>query len=632
MCGVVGIVNLRGDRVDPGLLQQMTRALAHRGPDGEGQRIVGCVGLGHRRLSVIDLSADAAQPLLNETGDVAISYNGEIYNFRELRAELESCGHVFRSRTDSEVALHGYEEWGASCVTRFNGMFAFAIQDSRVRDGAARPRVFLARDRYGIKPLYYSKTPDAWLFASEIKAFLPHPAFRVRVCHEALSEYFTFQNIFSDATLFDGVKLLQPGCTLTIDPDAAVDPKPVRYWDYEFRTDSAISDGRDASACLRHLFERAVERQLVSDVPIGCYLSGGMDSASITSVAVRSLPRTHTFTGGFDLSSASGLELGFDERPAAEALANRYKTEHYEVVLHAGDMEHVLPELIWHQEDLRVGQCYPNYYVARLASRFVRVVLSGSGGDELFGGYPWRYYRGLESRDPSGYLDAYYDYWQRLVPDEDRRSFFNDDTWAAVSDHRPRDVFRSVFDGHPIPLDGVESVVNASLYFELKTFLHGLFVVEDKLSMAHSLETRVPFMDNDLVDFALQVPPRMKLRDLEHAPWVDEDDVVKRPRFNAQSGAEGKKILREAMQSLLPPNVTGARKQGFSAPDASWFAGESIEYVKRLVCTPSARINEFVNPAYARRIVDEHSRGLVNHRLLIWSLLSFEWWCRQFLN
>ena len=584
---------------------------------------------------MIDLSEDAAQPLVNESGDVAISYNGEIYNFRELRVELEACGHVFRSRTDSEIALHAYEEWGPGCVTRFNGMFAFAVHDGRPRDGApahARPRVFLARDRYGIKPLYYARLADAWVFGSEIKAFLPHPSFRVRVCPEALSEYFTFQNIFSAGTLFEGVKLLPPGCTLTIDPESSDDASPVRYWDYEFRSSHFRGSSADAADCVRHLFERAVSRQLVSDVPIGCYLSGGMDSASIAAVAVRSLPRTHTFTGGFDLSSASGLELGFDERPAAEMLANRYKTEHYEVVLHAGDMEHVLPELIWHQEDLRVGQCYPNYYVARLASRFVKVVLSGSGGDELFGGYPWRYYRGLERRDPAGYFDAYYDYWQRLVSDDDRRSFFNDRTWALVGDHQPREVFRRVFAGHTLPLETVEDVVNASLYFELKTFLHGLFVVEDKLSMAHSLETRVPFMDNDLVDFALQIPPRLKLRDLEHAPWVDEDDVVKRPRFSAQSGAEGKMVLREAMSALLPVDVTGARKQGFSAPDASWFAGESIQYVERLVCSSQARINEFVNPSYVRRVVDEHSRGLVNHRLLIWSLLSFEWWCRRFLN
>jgi asparagine synthase (glutamine-hydrolysing) len=627
MCGIVGIVNLNGQPVDCAVLERMSAAVAHRGPNGDGHHAVGPIGLGHRRLSIIDLTSAGRQPMFNERRDVAITYNGEIYNFRELRRELESLGHVFSSRTDSEVALHAYEEWGPRCVERFNGMFAFAI-----RDGRGRPKVFLARDRYGIKPLYYCRADSAFLFASEIKAFLEHPSFRVRVSPEALSEYFTFQNIFSDRTLFESVKLLPGGCTLTVDPGISHEPVAERYWDYEFRHDAFTGTFDEAVEELSQRFERGVERQLVSDVPVGGFLSGGIDSGSITAVAVRHLPRMHTFTGGFDLSSASGLELGFDERPASEMMANRYKTEHYEMVLHAGDMEHVLPELIWHQEDLRVGQCYPNYYIARLASRFVKVALSGSGGDELFAGYPWRYYRGLQAGDPERYYDAYYDYWQRLIPDDDRRAFYNDRMWAQLGAHQPRDEFRAVFAGHPPELDTVEDVVNASLYFEIKTFLHGLFVMEDKLSMAHSLETRVPFMDNDLVDLALQLPPRFKLRDLEHAPQVDEDEVGKRTRYRSQAGAEGKVILRRAMLPLIPTEILEGRKQGFSAPDASWFKGESIEYVKRLLCDHGARINEFFEPAYVKRIVDEHSRGQINHRLLIWSLLSFEWWCRQFLE
>ena len=613
----------------------MTATLVHRGPDGEGARAVGPVGLGHRRLAIIDLTKAAAQPLVNEAGDVAISYNGEVYNFRELRAELEACGHRFRSRSDSEVALHAYEQWGPRSVERFNGMFAFAIHDGRPRGGAptnARPIVFLARDRYGIKPLYYCRTSGALLFASEIKALLQHPEFAVRVCPSGLSEYFTFQNVFSDLTLFDGVHMLPPGCTLTFDPSRPDRIEVVRYWDFAFRRDEATASMDEASEELARLFERAVERQLVSDVPVGAYLSGGMDSGSITSVAVRHLPRMHTFTAGFDLSSASGLELGFDERPASEMMANRCKTEHYEVVLHAGDMEHVLPELIWHQEDLRVGQCYPNYYAARLASRFVKVVLSGSGGDELFAGYPWRYYRGVDAGSAEAYYDAYYDYWQRLIPDQDRREFYNDRTWATVGQHEPRACFRRVFEGHAPSLESVDDVVNASLYFEAKTFLHGLFVMEDKLSMAHSLETRVPFMDNDLVDFALQLPPGFKLRDLEHAPEVDEDDVDRIPRYRRQAGADGKVILRRAMAAFLPAEILEGRKQGFSAPDASWFAGESIDYVNRLLCSRDAKINEFLNPGYVQRVVREHSQGVKNHRLLIWSLLSFEWWSRQFLG
>jgi asparagine synthase (glutamine-hydrolysing) len=378
------------------------------------------------------------------------------------------------------------------------------------------------------------------------------------------------------------------------------------------------------------LFVQAVTRQLVSDVPVGAYLSGGMDSGSITAVAVRHLPRLTTFTGGFDLTSVSGLELGYDERPNAEVMANLLKTEHYEVVLHAGDMEWVLPELIWHLEDLRVGQCYPNYYVARLAGKFVKVVLSGAGGDELFGGYPWRYYRGVSSTGREDYFRRYYQFWQRLVRDEDKEKLFNPQTLRQVGDHSAFDVFRSVFQGWPGQFHRPEDYVSASLYFELKTFLHGLLVVEDKLSMAHSLETRVPFLDDDLVDFSVGLPPSYLLRDLRHAASVDENMPGKRRLAELRTN-DGKIVLRQAMSRLIPPEVTERTKQGFSAPDATWFRGESIDYINRLLRDPKARIYEFLRRSHVAEILDEHCSGTVNRRLLIWSLLSFEWWCRKFL-
>jgi asparagine synthase (glutamine-hydrolysing) len=627
MCGIAGAYDLGAGPIAASVLKRMTDAIAHRGPDGEGQVCDGPVALGHRRLSIIDLSDAGAQPMANEAGDVLVVHNGEIYNFRELRVELEQHGHRFRSQTDTEVVVHAYEEWGDACVDRFNGMFAFAVYDRRA--DPRRGRLMLARDRYGIKPLYYRVGDGLLLFASEIKALLTHPAVSVGVSYPALSEYFTFQNIFSDLTLFDGIRLLPPGTQLTI--DEGTEPRQRRYWDFQFTADSFDLSPQAASDCLYHLFERAVQRQLVADVPVGSYLSGGLDSGSITAVASRAIPRITTFTGGFDLSSASGLEVGFDERQASEMLSNRFKTEHYEMVMHAGDMEHVLPRLVWHLEDLRVGQCYPNYYIARLASRFVRVVLSGAGGDELFGGYPWRYYRGLAGGDGSNYQDAYYDYWQRLIPDQDRARFFNESTFRAIGDHAPREVFRNVFGDQPVPRS-VEGRVNASLYFESKTFLHGLFVVEDKLSMAHSLETRVPFMDNDLVDFAMRVPPRLKLRDLARAPSVDEDEAGKRVRYSVQPTADGKVLLREAMKRLVSDDVTRRAKQGFAAPDASWFRGDSINYVNTLLRERTARIFEFLDASYVARVLDEHTAGHVNHRLLIWSLLSFEWWCRTFLN
>jgi asparagine synthase (glutamine-hydrolysing) len=291
----------------------------------------------------------------------------------------------------------------------------------------------------------------------------------------------------------------------------------------------------------------------------------------------------------------------------------------------------VLPDLIWHLEDLRVGQCYPNYYVARLASKFVKVVLSGAGGDELFGGYPWRYYRGLDSVGREEYFQRYYQFWQRLVPDEDKPQLFNAETRRRISDHSAFETFRSVFDGWTGEFHGNGDYINASLYFELKTFLHGLLVVEDKLSMAHSLETRVPFLDNDLVEFAMNIPMDFKVRYPKQTVQIDENLPGKRRLYELQTN-DGKAVLRQAMSRLIPRDITERTKQGFSAPDASWFRGESIDYINRLLRHPKAMIYEFLQPSYVTKVLDEHCSGHVNRRLLIWSLLSFEWWCRYFLG
>ncbi len=626
MCGIAGIYDLGGGPPTAPVIDRMTEAIAHRGPDGVGSYVNGPVALGHRRLAIIDLSDAGRQPMANETGDVVVVHNGEIYNFLALRATLESAGHAFRSHTDTEVIVHAYEEWGESCVERFNGMFAFAIYDRRGR--GTNGRLFLARDRYGIKPLYYCGAGGVLSFASEIKALLRHPAVSVRVSAPALREYFTFQNIFSDLTLFDGIRLLPPGCTLTIDASAGESIVQRRYWQYPCHPGSGRMSADEASDEVFHRFERAVTRQLVSDVPIGAYLSGGMDSASIVAVVMRDHPRLTTFTQGFDLSSASGLELAFDERRSAEFLSNLLKTEHYEMVMHAGDMEAVLPQLIWHLEDLRVGQCYPNYYVARLASRFCKVVLSGAGGDELFGGYPWRYHRGIHSTDRESFLAEYYQSWQRLVPDEDAPLLFTTEMSRGMNGHAFA-AFRAVFDGWTGDFKTPDDHLNASLFFEFKTFLHGLLVVEDKLSMAHGLETRVPFLDDDLVDFALQVPASLKLRAVGAQPAVDENVPGKRQLYEMQRN-DGKMVLRSAMARLIPTSITERAKQGFSAPDASWFRGESIDYIKTLLGDPRARIYEYLQPSYVHGKLDDHTSGRANRRLFIWSLLSFEWWLRRF--
>lgn len=623
MCGIVGACYLTGGAVSASDIERMTGALPHRGPDDAGVYTDGAVGLGNRRLAIIDLSPAGHQPMVSADGGTILTYNGELYNFVELREELQAAGFTFRSRSDTEVVLQAYRAWGPGCLDRFNGHFALGLWDRDTR------RLLLARDRYGVRPLYYYEDGARLLFASEIKALLVHPSVSRAVCHSALNEYFTFQNVLTDQTLFQDVRLLPPGCWLSVDMAAGGRVTRGRYWDLVVTAEPDRLSEREAADELFRLFNQAVDRQLVSDVPIACYLSGGMDSGSITAVARARLGRLATFTMGFDLSSVSGLELGFDERAKSEVLANLLKTEHYEMVLHAGDMEVVMPELIWHLEDLRVGQCYPNYYVARLASKFVKVVLSGAGGDELFGGYPWRYYRGLGSRDKNDFCRRYYEFWQRLVPDEDKRQLFNDATFRQVKDHSTYDVFADVLAPVDLPFGSNDDCVNASLYFEFKTFLPGILLVEDKVSMAHSLEARVPFLDNDLVEFARRLPARYKLRTLDRAPMpVDEDEPGKRLRHDATDG--GKWILRETMKRLIPDEVTQRAKQGFSAPDASWFRGESIDYVNRLLRDRHARVYDFLAPEYIGRKLDEHIGGRQNHRLFIWSLLSFEWWLRTF--
>jgi asparagine synthase (glutamine-hydrolysing) len=625
MCGIAGVLDLRGRAVPPAVLEQMTRRLAHRGPDGEGVFVDGCLGLGHRRLAVIDLSPAGAQPMSSPDGRFVLSFNGEIYNYRELRGELVARGHRFRTATDTEVLLLAWAEWQEALLERLNGMFAFAIWDARERS------LVLARDRFGVKPLYWSVRDGVFAFGSEVKAILAHPAFSAEVDREALLEYFTFQNYFTDRTMFRGVSLLPAGGWLRLSPEDASPPAPRRYWDYQFiEPDASCGPSDDELAEeLDHLFRRAVERQLVSDVELGSYLSGGIDSGSITAVAARTFPWLKTFTCGFDLRSTSGLELAYDEREKAEYMSYLFRTEHYEMVLKSGDMERALPRLAWHLEEPRVGQSYPNFYAAGLAARFVKVCLSGTGGDELFGGYPWRYYRAVVNSSFEDYVDKYYRYWHRLVPNSALRRLFAP-IRADVRHVWTRDIFRDVFARHASSLERPEDYVNHSLYFEARTFLHGLLVVEDKLSMAHGLETRVPFLDNDLVDFAMRLSVRRKLGNLGEVVRLNENEPgIKTQKFFERT-RDGKMLLRRTLARYVPPEISEDVKQGFSAPDASWFKGDSIDYVRRELWDPKARIFEYLDAATAQELVGEHLDGRENRRLFIWSLLSFEWWLRTF--
>jgi asparagine synthase (glutamine-hydrolysing) len=624
MCGIAGLLRRDGTPAAPRILRRMTDAIAHRGPDGEGQYTDGNLGLGHRRLAIIDLSPAGHQPMQTVDGRFVLSYNGEVYNYQELRLALEARGYRFRSTTDSEVVLYALAEWGTAALERFNGMFALALWDSQTRE------LLLARDRYGVKPLYYLDDARGLWFGSEAKAILADPDVRAELDREGLVEYLTFQNFFTDRTLLRDIRLLPAGCWLRVRADRAAEIH--RYWDFNFHQSGPERAEAEQADELDRLFRQAVARQLVADVPVGSYLSGGVDSGSITALAAKQIPDLKSFTVGFDLRSASGLELGYDERDRAEHMSYLFRTEHYQMVLKAGDMERSMKRLVWHLEEPRVGQSYPNFYAAQLASRFVKVTLSGAGGDELFAGYPWRYYRADAGDTFEQFVDKYYLYWKRLIPNRSLQQVLAP-IWPDVKHVWTRDIFRDVFAHHAAELTSPTDYINHSLYFEAKTFLHGLLVVEDKLSMAHGLESRVPFLDNDLVDFAMALPVGRKLRAIDVQP-ERRDENLPGPKSSQyfQQTRDGKLLLRQVMARYVPNEIAERTKQGFSAPDASWFRGESIDYVRDRLLRKNAAIYQYLDHDTVGTLIGQHLSGSENRRLLIWSLLYLEEWLDRFLG
>ncbi|QNL20889.1 asparagine synthase (glutamine-hydrolyzing) [Hyphobacterium sp. CCMP332] len=625
MCGIVGIYHSDSKRIEESLINNMTQSLSHRGPDGDGIFIDGPLALGHRRLSIIDLNPRSNQPMISRNKNWVLIFNGCIYNFKKLKQELIKKGVVFSTESDTEVILEGIAFEGLGFVKKLDGMFAFAIWEKKSRT------LHLCRDRYGVKPLYYWKGNGIFAFSSEIKAFMKHPAFKVDVNYEALNEYFTFQNLFQYHTLFKDVFLIPPANLISIkNPSQSVTHNP--WWDYNFTEPDYKMSFEDSVETTKELIEKAVNKQLVSDVPLGSYLSGGMDSGAITAIASQNIKRIPTFTAGFDMNEVTGVETNYDERRDAELTANYYKTEHYEQVINAGDLDWSLPKVIWHLEDLKVGMSYPNFYISRLASKFVKVCLQGTGGDELFGGYPWRYYRVFHSLDQKQFFGEYFDFWQRLVKDEDKKALFNQNVFSRININRPREVFERVFTfNENLKYENPEHHIENSLYFEIKTFLPGLLIMGDKLSMAHGLEERFPFLDNDLVDFAQKIPVKYKLANLEDMKKFDENQVNKINRYYREYD-DGKNVLRKAMRDILPDKIVNRKKQGFSAPDESWYRGENADYVKNLLLNSKTISSEFINPDFIRKTLHEHIDQKINHRLLIWSLMSFEWWCRLFLD
>ena len=625
MCGLLGLYNLNNQQINESHFKKMASKINHRGPDGEGFYFDDNIALAHKRLAILDISDNGKQPMFSNDGNWVIVFNGCIYNYKELRLELEKIGHSFVSNSDTEVICEGLSCFGIKYFERLNGMFAIAAWN------ITKNELVLSRDRYGIKPMYYWFNEKSICFSSEIKSIIEHPNYEIDVDLDALNEYFTFQNVFSYNTLFKEITMLPPANTVVINENTSF-IRHNSWWDYDFSNCDDSMPFDYAKKETKRLFERAVKRQMISDVPLGSYLSGGMDSGSITSIASKHVNRLSTFTCGFDMSEVSGREVNFDERKDAELMANHFKTEHFEQVMNAGDIRWSLPKLVYHLEDLRVGMSYPNYYISRLASKFVKVCLQGTGGDELFGGYPWRYYKVFKSIDKNDFFEQYYEFWQRLVPDDKKKELFTKKVLNNIDITGPRKVFERVFTfNDKLKYDNPGDHINNSLYFEIKTFLPGLFLVGDKLAMASGLEERFPFMDNDLVDFAMKIPPKHKLGNLNKEIEKIDENLQSKKSLSYREFDDGKNVLRKAMMEFIPEKIINRKKQGFSSPDESWFRGENAQYVKELLLSKETVSTKYINKDFIKKTVNEHINKKINHRLLIWSFMNFEWWCRIFL-
>lgn len=629
MCGIYGIYFINQERwVDKGILAQMANSLRHRGPDDEGFYIDGNIGLGHQRLSIIDLTNSGHQPMSNEDDSLWIVFNGEIYNYLELRQQLIARGHRFRSHSDTEVLLHLYEEEGSECVNRLNGMFAFAIWDARERV------LFAARDHFGIKPFYYTFNDKCFLFASEIKALLRTGLIQPNLNPAGLADYLTFQLCLGEKTLFQGIYKLLPGHTLLLKSDGTLHIE--KYWDLDFTIDMDHTESYFEHQLLR-LLEDAVRLQLRADVPVGAHLSGGLDSSTVVCLAASLLEvPIKTFSGGFKDAPQ------YDETRYARIVSQNSGTEHYEVFPTAEDFVEVMPRLVYHMDEPAAGPgLFPQYFVSKLASQHVKVVLGGQGGDEIFGGYiryliayleqclkggiegtqeDQKYVVTFESILPNlpqlkNYEPLLRYFWQDgLFNPEDRRYFRlidrSDNTRGLVHEdflpdrreYNPYEAYRELFYAA-----NCRSLINKMTWFDMKTLLPALLQVEDRTSMAVSLESRVPLLDHRIAELIASMPPMVKYK-----------------------GGRSKHIFRRVIRHIVPPEVYNRTdKMGFPVPLDEWYRREPVrEFVRETLLGSRACARRFVQTNQIEVLLDgerPYGRG-------IWGLLCLELWMQIFLD
>jgi asparagine synthase (glutamine-hydrolysing) len=631
MCGIAGIVERDPARpVDPGALGRMVDTLRHRGPDDEGTFLQPGVGLGMRRLSIIDV-VGGQQPLASEDGAIQVVANGEIYNHAELRADLVARGHRFGSRSDIEVIVHGYEEFGVEVLERLRGMFAFALWDGPNR------RFFAARDRAGEKPLYYAQTPKRLLFASEIKALLVQPDVSREVDLEALDQFLTYEYVLTPRTMFADVRTVPPAHYLLYERGAV---KVERYWDVASVPARAWSDD-DAAAALREALGRAVAGQMMSEVPLGAFLSGGIDSSAIvglmTEASAAGSGPVNTFSMGFEASS-------YNELPYAREVAARFGTNHREGMVNP-DLADLFERLVTHfDQPFADVSLFPTYLVSQIAREHVTVALSGDGGDELFGGYDTYQAEALAQRVamvvPDVAMPLLAGVAAVLPPSEKKKGLFNkvrrftqglatapssiaQYRWMTFLDAGAKRRFytpslqTALVDSDvyaPIRrhLRGAhtDDLVNRQLYTDLQVYLaDDILVKVDRMSMATSLETRAPFLDVDVMELAFSMPGHLKIRH-----------------------GERKHVLKRAMRDLLPESVLTRPKEGFSIPMKSWLRREWAPMMQDLLGPDQVSRRGWFEPAEVARRVDEHRAGTSNHAHQLFSLMVLERWAQAFLD
>jgi len=610
VCGINGRFNFDGRPVRADEITSMRDIMQHRGPDDAGLFVQGPVGLGHRRLSIIDLSG-GHQPLGNEDGSIVVVYNGEIYNFKELRDDLLARGHRFKTRSDTEVIVHLYEELGEDCVKRFRGMFAFALWDANTQ------QLLLARDRLGIKPLYYASTPASLLFASEIKGILHSEDWNAELDPVGLRRYLAYRHSYGNGTLFKGVRQLPPGHTMTVSARGGMQVR--RYWDVPDRQDPRAAGRREAE--FLPLLEEAVKLRMISDVPIGAFLSGGIDSSVVTALMARHTTRVRTFSIGFVPGEESELHW-------ARRVAEHTHAEHHEFTQGAGDFFSLLESLVWHNDEpLIFPASIPLYLLSRESKRVATVMLAGEGADELLAGYDANvrtYWLGRTAALlPLGLRRALarLPLPERVAAIAARAAESTDDLIAGtfrLSGHQELAGASRV----PLPDDDTDdralheelgsssrtgSFLDRLLYFQLKTYLVALLMKQDKMSMAASIETRVPYLDHHLVELAFSLPDASKVH-----------------------GRTGKHLLKKTSGGLLPSEIIYRKKQGFPVPIAQWFRTRGNPFIEILL-DPGSLEGGLVESSYVRSRVDRFRQG-DNISLEIWALLNLELWRREFLS